>query len=143
MEGIRYMPLTHKFTLMADDVRIENNGKPMILGMYMGSVTVGQLPFSMPSLTFFQVFEIDRPEDHFLRIQLQNLETGRQLAQAIMPMQNARPGTPIVNIIKFGNIQFERSGSYQLTTTIDEGRDPIIFPFDVVLVINQPQQPPR
>ena len=135
------MALTHKYTIMADDVRIENNGKPIIVGMYMGGITVSQLPLILPTLTFFQVFDVDRPEDHYLRVQLQNLETGRTLSQAMMPMHNTRPGSPIVNIIKFGNVTFDRSGSYQLTTTIDEGRDPLIFPFDVVLVVNQ--QPPQ
>jgi len=137
------MPLTHKYTLMADDVRIENNGKPIIIGMYPSAITVGQLPLILPTLTFFQIFEVDRPEDHFLRVQVQNLETGRVLAQAMMPMQNARPGSPIVNIVKVGNVVFDRAGSYQLTTTIDEGRDPLIFPFDVVLVVNQPPLPHR
>ena len=39
------MALEHKYTVMCDEVRVENNGKFLIIGMYAGHMTVPQLPF--------------------------------------------------------------------------------------------------
>jgi uncharacterized protein (DUF1684 family) len=132
------MSLTHKYTLMADDVRVEMSGKFMVIGMYTPDMTVPQIPFVAPTLTFFQLLEADRPADHMLRVQLQHLESGRAVAQAITNLQ-VIPGL-VLNLPRFANVQFNSAGTYQLTTIVDEGRDPIIHSFNVVLVIPQQQQ---
>jgi hypothetical protein len=141
------MALTHKYTIICDDVRQENNGKFLILGMYLGNITVSQLPFALPTLTFFQWLEADRLGGYTLRIQLQNLETGKVLAKAIVMMEvNQAPSMPAVtlNIPKFGNVQFDRAGSYTLSVQIDGQPDQIMIPFDVVLnVQNAPQAGPQ
>ncbi len=38
------MAFTEKFTIMCDEVRKEDNGKLLILGMYIKSIIVPQLP---------------------------------------------------------------------------------------------------
>jgi len=39
--------------ILCDEVRREDNGKLLILGMYLGAILVPRIPFSMPSLSFF------------------------------------------------------------------------------------------
>jgi hypothetical protein len=144
------MALAHQYTLICDDVRQENNGKFLILGMYTGNITVTQLPFGLPTLTFFQMLMADRLGGYTVRVQLQNVESGRVLAQAIVMMEvNQAPNglpVPVLNIPKFGNVLFDRAGAYSLNVTIDGQADPIIVPFDVVLNIQmgpQAGQPPQ
>jgi hypothetical protein len=137
------MALSLKFTIMCDDVRQENTGKLMLIGMYMGNITVTQLPFVLPTLTFFQQFEVDRPGNYTLRVQMQDLDQGRTITQAVimMDVQQAAvlPG-PAINVVKFGGVQFERAGSYMLSTMIDGQNDLLTFPFDVVLNVARPFQ---
>ncbi len=135
------MSVFHKYTLMCDEVRQENNGKFMILGLYTPNIAVPQLPFVLPSLTFFQWLEVDRLGSYTLRIQLQNLETGRVLAQTVVMMdvqQAPTLPTAALNIAKFGNVQVERAGAYSLNMSIDGQGDPITIPFDVILNIPRP-----
>jgi len=144
------MALTQQYTLVCDDVRQENNGKFIILGMYMGNITVTQLPFALPVLTFFQSLLADRLGGYTVRVQLQNVETGRILAQAIamMEVNQAPTGLPVtvLNVVRFANVLFDRAGAYSLNVAIDGQHDPIIVPFDVVLNIQiapQMGQPPQ
>lgn len=45
------MAWEHKYTLLCDDVRREDNGKLIILGLYFGVITVPQFPATLPLLT--------------------------------------------------------------------------------------------
>ena len=138
------MALELKYTIMCDDVRQENTGKLILIGMYMGNITVTQLPFLLPTLAFFQQFEVDRLGSYTLRVQMQDLEQGRTLTQGVimMDVQQAPvlPG-PAINIVKFGGVQFERAGSYVLSTVIDGQNEVLTFPFNVVLNVARPSQP--
>jgi hypothetical protein len=89
--------VTHKYTLICDDVRQEFNGKFIILGMYMKTITVPQLPFALPTLTFFQMLEADRLGAFTVRGQLQHVESGKIIAQAMVMLDvnqapNGLPG---------------------------------------------------
>ena len=141
------MALSHRYTLICDDVRQENTGKFLIIGMYMGNITVTQLPFALPTLTFFQTLEADRLGGYTVRVQIQHVETGRILAQAValMDVNQAPTGLPVqvLNSVKFGNIMFDRAGSYSLNVMVDGQADPIIVPFEIVLNIPGPQRGPQ
>ena len=39
--------------IVCDEVRREDNGKLLVIGMYLGSILVPRVPFRMPRLTFF------------------------------------------------------------------------------------------
>ncbi len=39
--------------IVCDEVRREDNGKLLVIGMYLGSILVPQVPFRMPKLSFF------------------------------------------------------------------------------------------
>lgn len=131
------MAITHKYTLICDDVRQEVTGKLILIGLYMGTITVPQIPFQLSALTFFQVFESDRPANLQFRLRVQNLDTGQTIAEAMGMMNIQRPGVGAAPI-RFSPIQFSAVGSYNLVTTI-EGEQPIISQFDITIQ-PQPQQ---
>ncbi len=39
--------------ILCDEVRREDNGKLLVIGMYLGSILVPRVPFRMPRLSFF------------------------------------------------------------------------------------------
>ena len=139
------MALTQKYSIMCDDVRQENNGKFIVIGMYINNMTVTQLPVTLPSLHFFNLLEADRLGSYMLRAKVENAETGRLLAQAMVMIQaNVAPKLPAAVVVgaRFPNVQFDRAGSYTFTLTVEGEREPIvIMPFDLVLVI--PVAPPQ
>jgi hypothetical protein len=45
--------ITQKYILMCDEVRQEINGKLFIIGLYTPDMAVPQIPYAIPSLTFF------------------------------------------------------------------------------------------
>jgi hypothetical protein len=45
--------INQKYILVCDEVRQENNGKFMVIGLYTPDMTLPQIPFVLPSLTFF------------------------------------------------------------------------------------------
>lgn len=130
---------------MCDDLRQENNGKLLVIGMYTGGMTVPQFPFQLPILTFFSVLEADRLGNHTLRVKIENAETGRVIAQQIVMMDvNTMPTNPVPLAVapKFVGLTFEAGGAYTMSMTIDGQVDPVVvFPFNVVLVIPAVTQP--
>ena len=131
------MPITQKYTLICDDVRQEVTGKLIIVGLYMGTITVPQIPAQLPGLTIFQVFDSDRIGALQFRMRIQNLDNGQTVAEAMGMMNIPRPGIGVAPI-RFAPVQFTAVGSYNVVTTI-ENESPIIVQFDVVLQ-QQPQQ---
>jgi hypothetical protein len=43
--------------IICDEVRREDNGKLLIIGMYLGAILVPRMPFRMPRLSFFLKWE--------------------------------------------------------------------------------------
>jgi len=134
------MALTHRYTIMCDEVRIENNGKFILLGVYTPNITVPQLPFVLSSLTFFQVLDSDRPVTLSSRFRLQHLETGRTIAQGMGQINWQRPGMGI-NALRLANVPLIAVGTYNFVLEIDGEREPFIFPFDVMLNVMAGFQP--
>jgi hypothetical protein len=135
------MAFKHKYTLICDEVRQENTGKLLVIGLYLDNMGVSQIPFMLPSLTFLFAFENDRLGDYPFRAKLENLESGKVLAQAMGVLQVLRPGTAI-NILGFRNISIDRIGTYTMSLTMDGERDPVTASIEVVLqaqLLNPPQ----
>lgn len=126
------MPIQHRYTLMCDDVRQEINGKFLLIGVYTPNISVPQLPFLMPTLTFFQTLESDRPGAWGVRLRLQHLETGHNVAEGMGQINFQRPGSGI-NPIRLQNVMFNAAGTYNFVLEINGQGEPIIVPFDVVL----------
>jgi hypothetical protein len=130
--------ITHKYTLICDDVRQENTGKLLLIGVYTGTLTTPQLPFVMPNgLTFFSSWESDRPGIFDMKIKLQHLETGQTLIEARGGMQFVQPGLAMAPL-KLGPLQFSAVGMYNLVIEIGGQSDPVIVGFSVQLNIAQP-----
>lgn len=138
------MTIKHKFTLMCDEVRQENNGKFLILGLYTPNMTIMSLPAVVPSLTFFQYLEADRPGTVTQKVSLQSLETGKTIASTtnminIQPQGDQPFPMTVLNAIGFRSVMFDRAGTYSFNVTFEGQSEPIIYQFDVILQLpNQP-----
>ena len=138
--------ITLKYTLVCDDVRREDNGKLMVVGLYTPNITIPQLPFVLPTLTFLQCLESDRPGNWSVKMRLQHLETGRNVMEAHGMMPFPQPGIAMAPV-KLGNIQIRDVGAYNFVVEIEGQPNPLITDFSVILNIppqaGQPQQPMR
>jgi hypothetical protein len=132
------MTMTEKYTLMCDDVRLENNGKFLIIGMYTGGITVPQFPFPC-GLTFLSVFDVDRLGNYMLRAKIENAESGRVIAQQVVMLDITQMPTmpsPALTVIRFPAVTLESAGAYTMSMTVESQANPVvIFPFNVILVI--------
>jgi len=130
--------ITHRYTIVCDEVRKEDNGKILVIGMYMGNIAVPQIPFSLPSLTFLQVLDSDRPGHFSMRLRVQHLETGNTLVDGHGGMMFQQPGVAVMPI-RFGNIAFQAVGTYNFIVEVEgQQLEPIITSF--VVTLNIPQQ---
>jgi hypothetical protein len=132
------MPITQKHAIVCDDVRMENNGKWIIIGMYTPDMAVPQIPIVLPSLTFFAWLESDRPGNFPFRMKLEQLESGNVLAEGMGAMQFQKPGVGI-SVIRFGGIQISQPGAYVYSMTFDGQSDRLLTQFSVIL--GMPPQP--
>ena len=126
------MPIIQKHVIMCDDVRQENNGKFMLIGMYTPDIAVPQLPFVMPSLAFFSWLESDRLGAFSFRMKLEHLESGQALVEGMGMMQFPRPGVG-VSVVRFGGISFTQPGAYVFSMTFEGQSDRMLTQFSVTL----------
>jgi hypothetical protein len=103
--------ITSKFSIMCDEVRLEHNFKFMILGMYTPDMSVPQLPFIVPVLTFLFWLEGRIPNNYPFNAKLSHLETGAVIAEAMGAFGLAKPGQGLAPIRLVG-IQFTQPGPY-------------------------------
>lgn len=132
------MPITQKHVIMCDDVRREDNGKFIIIGMYTPDLAVPQIPFIMPTISFFAWLESDRPGSFPFRMRLENLESGQALTEGMGMMQFAQQGVG-VTLIRFGGVQFTRPGAHVFSISVEGQSERLLTQFSVILAI--PQQP--
>jgi hypothetical protein len=132
------MAITPKYVLICDEVRQENTGKFILIGVYQQDLVTAQLPVILPGLTFFIGVESDRPGTHQCRIALQHLETGHMVAQGMGGFAIQRQGFGVFPI-RLPNLQLTGAGAYVFNLQIDGEREPITATFNVIL--NVPQQP--
>lgn len=126
------MALLHKYTIICDDVRREDNGKLIVLGMFMGTIGVPQLPTTLSTLTVLLVFDADRTENLPFTLKIKSLESGKQLAEAQGFANIPQPG-PGVMPVKFGNVRIDSAGAYSIETEIRGISEPLVTSFAVVL----------
>jgi hypothetical protein len=134
------MAITHKYTLVCDDVRQEINGKFIVIGLYTPNMAVSQIPFVLPFLTFFMFINADRPGTSQMRMRLERLDTGQRLIEG-MGMINVQAAGPGASPIRIGPIQLQAAGTYNFIVEIEGEREPIITPFEVTIGPPQPIRP--
>ena len=134
--------ITHKFTLVCDDARREDNGKMLFIGVYGPVLGISQLPIVLPSgLTFVTFWDCAIPGRVDLKIKLQLLEGGTPpIVEARANINIPQPG-PAILPIKLGPIQFSAFGVYNLVIEVEGQTDPVITGFTVQLAIQQPPMP--
>jgi hypothetical protein len=132
------MPILPKYIVLCDEIRQEVNGKFILLGVYMPDMTLSQLPFVIPALTFFVVLESDRPGNYQARFSLESLESGQKLFEGMGAVGFAKPGTGVLPI-GVRNVMIQMAGTYVFTLNLEGQKDPITHSFNIFLV---PQQQP-
>jgi|SRR6267142_707359 len=132
------MAITAKYILLCDEVRQEINGKFILLGVYMPDMTIPQIPFLVPSLTFFICLESDRPGSFQMRFKLQHLESGAVIADGMGNIGFQQPGQGPVPV-PLRNIGLVSAGAYVFSLTLEGQHEPITMSFNVVLTPQQPQ----
>lgn len=135
---IAVVPISHKYTLVCEDFRQEINGRFIILGLYTPDIVLIQIPTMLPSLTFFQCLESDRPGHWNLKLTLEHLETGKKLIEAHGGVAFQKPSLAVAPV-KFGNVLIQAAGAYNFILEIEGQPEPFITPFSVILQI--PPQP--
>ena len=133
------MPITQKHGIVCDDVRVENNGKWIIIGVYTPDMAVPQIPIVLPNIAFFSWIHSDRPGSFPFRMKLEHLESGRIIQQGMGALQFAKPGDGI-SLVRFGGIQLVSQGAYVFSMEIDGQSERLMTQFSVLL--NLPMQPP-
>lgn len=135
------MAISAKYILMCDEVRQEVNGKFIIIGLYTPDMTIPQIPFGLPSLTFFVAVESDRPGNFQMRFSLSHLESGQHVVEGMGGVGFPRPGVGTM-ILPLRNVPIQSAGSYVFSLTIEGQRDPITSTFNIILTPPQMQPGP-
>jgi hypothetical protein len=132
------MPISQRHVIMCDDVRQENSGKFILIGMYTPDMNVPQFPFVVPSLAFFAWLESDRIGSFPFRMRLEHLESGQAVVEGMGMMQFPRPGVGI-SIVKFGGVRFTNPGAYVFSMSFDGQTERLLTQFSVTLQSTPPQ----
>jgi hypothetical protein len=128
------MPITHDYTIICDDVRREDNGKLIVLGMYMGTITVPMLPFVFPTLTVLSLFHGEKPESWSWRLSIQNLENNSQVIAEARGFATVPAPGPGIMPVKFTGLPITQAGAYQIVLEREGDREPLAFtPINIVL----------
>jgi hypothetical protein len=113
------MALAHKFTLVCDDVRREDNGKLLVIGMYTPGITLPKLPFRMPKIVFLSYFEVTAPGAWDMGFRFSHVGTGALVgAEGTAKIQVSAVMGPIGSVVlplTIQNPQFQMPGDYVLT----------------------------
>jgi hypothetical protein len=126
------MAITHDYTLICEQVRIELGGKFTVVGLTTSGIGLPQIPFPLLSLTFLNVLKTDTPGDFKFIGKLTQLLSGGLVARAEGRIQPPVAG-PIVMPMQFGNIQFAAFGAYTWSLEFD-GQEPFLTEFQVTHV---------
>jgi hypothetical protein len=133
--------ITSNYILTCDDVRREDNGKAIILGLYLPDIAVPQIPIVMPTLTFFCNLASDRPGNFRMTFRLRDEGSGRSIAEGFAALPVIDPTMPVICPIKIGNVQISSPGLYSFSLEFD-GQAPIATTFNVLLVVPGAAQGP-
>jgi hypothetical protein len=124
--------ISAKFSIMCDEVRMENNGKFLIIGMYTPDMSVTQLPFVVPVLTFLFWLEGRIPGNYQFNARLTHLESGTVVTQAMGAFGLVKPG-PGLAPIRLVGVQFSQPGPYTFSLQV-QNEEEILHNFVVLLI---------
>jgi len=123
-----YMHITHNFTVICDDVRMEIGAKFILIGVYANGLSTPQLPLVLPSLTVFQSFSADEVGvSRKFKATLRQLDNGAVLFAVEGNIQSAIDA-PIVMPMRLSNLRFMSFGTYTWSFEV-EGQEPFLTQF--------------
>jgi hypothetical protein len=114
------MALIHEYTLVCDEVRQENNGKYLVIGLYAPGIIFQRFPATLNKLTFFTCLRPQESGTWELAFRLSHLDTGAivgpegKVKIEIRVQSNATYPRTYVPLVIPG-IQFQMPGLYALT----------------------------
>jgi hypothetical protein len=123
--------ITHNYTVMCDEVRREDNGKFLLLGVYADAILFNSFPAAWPGLTFFVKLHCEEPGVYGMKMRLEKLEGGAPLHQAEGAIGAQQRG-PIFVPIRTPPSTFEQAGGYNFVIEF-ENSEPILYSFSVAL----------
>lgn len=108
------------FSVVCDDIRIEEGNKASLMGIYSEGLIVPKIPFLMPRLCLFQELDAVEKIKNF-RVELRGPKVN--IKAALRPSKE--PQQKISLRVMFGPVEFEEEGDYRFDTYLDESSDPI------------------
>jgi hypothetical protein len=120
-----------RFILIADDVRTEDNGKAIVIGLYGPDILTAKVPLAMP-LAFLAGVAIKSRSKIKLRGSLTHLDSGRELL-SFGAEGETRGNTNVLIPFKFPVVTFEKPGLYEVSLQIEGQEEPLTERFSVVL----------
>jgi hypothetical protein len=127
------MALSHDYTFICEQARMEMGGKFIIIGLFPNGIGTPQIPFPLPVLTVFIALKADAPGAYKFKGTLSQLDSGASLAQAQGSMQVGQAG-PVVMPIPLQNLQFLAFGTYTWSLEIEGQDEPFMMQFQVARV---------
>lgn len=121
--------ITSKYTIICDDVRREDNGKLLFVGVYLDKMLVSQFPIELPTLCFYELLASDKSGTFPLAFRFENTQTGDKLVHGEGELQIPETGQGIA-IFRFMNVKIPAEGRYQFVLEL-QGQDPIVTPIEV------------
>ncbi len=112
------MALVHKYTLVCDEIRREDNGKFIVIGLYTPGITFPQFPAQLVKLIFFSCFEPTTTGTWDLDFRLTHLATGAIAG----PTGRVHLEVPVLGgfayvPIQIPNVNFQMPGDYAFVLT--------------------------
>ena len=118
---------TCQYTILCDDIRREDNGKLIFLGVYLPDVVVPQIPFIQPQFVFFQMLDWPTPGQFTLHSTLDCLsEEGVGLVSTGVSMVQIERPMVTPHGIRFGNVTLQRSGDYVYRLFFENKQDVVV-----------------
>ena len=121
------MAIQQRYTLVCDDIRVENTGKLFVTP----DVIVEKLPFTIPLLAFLQAYDVDTAGTLKFRAALQHTDSESVIAEATGVLDIPESSLMGFAVLKFGNLRFENGGRYSFVMTINGQSEPLIHTFNI------------
>jgi hypothetical protein len=121
--------ITHNYTVMCDEVRREDNGKFILLGVYSDAILFNSFPTSLTGLAFYVKLHSDAPGIYGMKMRLEKLEGGEPIHRGEGAIEILAPGAVFIPI-RMPAITFTQPGSFSFVIEMEEA-EPILYSFTV------------
>jgi hypothetical protein len=114
------MPITSKYAIVCDEVRREDNGKLIFLGVYIDKMIVSQFPITLPTLTIFHMLNSDKPiENVEIKFRFENIETQEKIVEGAGELEFP-PDAAGIAIFRLVNVKIPSIGKYHFVVELGD-----------------------